>query len=1329
MSQAAKFFEVVLGIDLHMVVVPGSPSPVPLPHPFLGIVWDPMGVAIGALLGGGGPVFVNGVRAASTGMAVKGSHHIPTPPGVAFAPNDIPGNDGAIVTGSKTVHFGGASAARFGSMVSSCGFPLNLPTSTCLAVPLGKPVIVGGPTSMDYAAAAMHGIRTKWVSNKLNALLKPGKFLSWIICTLTGHPVDVMTGRLLTNAVDFELPGPIPLVFERMYDSRDRYEGPLGPAWHHPLDASVDVAEGRRRKAIKVRLPDGRESPHDALGAGESTWDPIDRYTLLRTKKGYRLTFWDGLAYHFEPVEGAQVTHPLVKITDRCENAVELRYQEGRLALVIDSVGRRLAFDNQGGRLRRVRLLGEEGAWRELVTYDYDAEGRLAAASDPKRNAMRYAYKKGVMVKETNRNGLSFYFEFDWYDPDGSCVRTWGDGGIYDRRITYDEIKHFTTVDDSRGGRTHYWGNAAGLVDRMVDPMGIETKYEWHPQQYQKTAEIDGLGHRTEWAYDERGNRILERDALGNETRWSYGELNVLTERTDACGSTWKREHDARGKLVRTTNPLGEVTRFKHDRRGNLVSVEDPKGRRLGLRYTDAGELAEISDREGQTTRITLDDRGLAVGQVDAMGGETRIERDACGHATAVRRPDGSTIRLSYDAEGNLTEHLDALGKLTHYRYAGLNKLAERMDPAGGVVKYLRDKEDDLIGVVNEAGEPYVIERDKAGRVVKERGFDGRALEVWYDRAGRCRETVDAQMKRTKIERDAAGRMVKQVVPRKPVLGDPLPEGESVEYAYDALGRLVRAKNDAADLLFTRDALGRVIAEAVDGFTIESRYDAAGDRVGRRTSLGHETGYDFDGNGGLVGVSFDAGARWGKFDADEIAQGAAARKPWRATFARDGLGQEVERSLPGGVVGRWEREVSGHPRVHRVEHAGLQVSAVGYRWRSAEQLAGLIDTAAGATWFEHDPRGYLVQAQRPDGVVQHRAADAVGNVYRTPERTDRVYARGGRLEQDGETRYLHDDDGQLVEKALPDGRVWGYGWNLAGQLVEVTRPDGQAVSFAYDALGRRVRKSFAGKTTRYLWDGNDLVHEVVEGTDAVTWVFEPGSFAPLAKIEGARRYGVVTDHLGTPQMMADEAGALAWKAQLDVYGAARAEVSKTSCPWRWPGQYEDEETGLYYNRFRYYDPEAGRYLAQDPIRLKGGLALYGYVHDPLGWIDPFGLTECGWSNKRVKDAAAAMERGESSIWVKLRTEAEELFLGKYVGNQVNAKGEQVIFQNTTGKTAMEAKEILGAKANTYHWDDALDELGQLAGHRLDDPSSQFQHLQIHPEKGAIVRIFFGGALW
>ncbi len=248
MPQAAKTFDPVIGIDIHMVMVPtpGGPVPTPLPHPFIGFVWDPVGAAVAAglsLVFGGGPVYVNGLDAANPGTEVKALiKHFPMPPGVSFAPVDQHDNKGTFITGSETVTFAGASASRTGSMVSSCNFPVNLPTSACLAIPMGSPTLVGGGESVSVMAAVTRGIQTKWFSNLLHAILKPGPRLSWLICQLTGHPVDVMTGEVLAQASDFELPGPLPLKLERMYYSRSRYLGPLGQGWTHSLDLSVIYA-------------------------------------------------------------------------------------------------------------------------------------------------------------------------------------------------------------------------------------------------------------------------------------------------------------------------------------------------------------------------------------------------------------------------------------------------------------------------------------------------------------------------------------------------------------------------------------------------------------------------------------------------------------------------------------------------------------------------------------------------------------------------------------------------------------------------------------------------------------------------------------------------------------------------------------------------------------------------------------------------------------------------------------------------------------------------------------------------------------------------------
>jgi RHS repeat-associated protein len=191
-------------------------------------------------------------------------------------------------------------------------------------------------------------------------------------------------------------------------------------------------------------------------------------------------------------------------------------------------------------------------------------------------------------------------------------------------------------------------------------------------------------------------------------------------------------------------------------------------------------------------------------------------------------------------------------------------------------------------------------------------------------------------------------------------------------------------------------------------------------------------------------------------------------------------------------------------------------------------------------------------------------------------------------------------------------------------LVKVIRPDKCEVSFGYDALGRRLWKKFNNTVTKWLWDGNVPLHEwkehahtgeklgngTVREDGVITWIFEVGSFIPVGKIKGSKKYSIIADHLGTPYKMYQEDGSKFWECELDSYGKVRMlQGEMGSCPFRFQGQYEDVETGLYYNRFRYYAKDEGIYISQDPIRLNGGFELYNYVDDPNTCIDPFGLAK------------------------------------------------------------------------------------------------------------------------
>jgi RHS repeat-associated protein len=114
---------------------------------------------------------------------------------------------------------------------------------------------------------------------------------------------------------------------------------------------------------------------------------------------------------------------------------------------------------------------------------------------------------------------------------------------------------------------------------------------------------------------------------------------------------------------------------------------------------------------------------------------------------------------------------------------------------------------------------------------------------------------------------------------------------------------------------------------------------------------------------------------------------------------------------------------------------------------------------------------------------------------------------------------------------------------------------------------------------------------------------------PFAKLVGDTQYSIVSDYLGTPTHGYDSTGNIVWERELDCYGATRKlKGEKDFCPYLYQGQYVDEETGLAYNRFRYYDAESGGYISQDPIGLQGGLGLYNYVSDPNIWVDELGLS-------------------------------------------------------------------------------------------------------------------------
>jgi RHS repeat-associated protein len=326
-------------------------------------------------------------------------------------------------------------------------------------------------------------------------------------------------------------------------------------------------------------------------------------------------------------------------------------------------------------------------------------------------------------------------------------------------------------------------------------------------------------------------------------------------------------------------------------------------------------------------------------------------------------------------------------------------------------------------------------------------------------------------------------------------------------------------------------------------------------------------------------------------------------------FVRDALGLEVERHLPGGVVAHTDRDEVGRPLRQWSTRQGEVLTDRRYEWTDDERITRIVDKHFGVSEYQHDKRRRLVAASF-NGEKQWRMQDAVGNVYKSPDCTDRRYGPGGRLIELHGRRVHHDKDGNVSRKPLPDGGEMCFSFYSNGLLKETTLSQGRKVSCTYDALGRRLsRASSDGQRTSFLWDEENCLYQVetAEGPHFRVPGPDGGGFVPLAEGQRHDVTFIVGDQIGSPSVLLRGDGRVQGQQSLDLFGTAR-EGDPTLATW--PGQLPDQQASLRWSRFRCFDVDISAFLTPDPLGLRGGTSVYSYVADPLLWIDPLGLSSC-----------------------------------------------------------------------------------------------------------------------
>ena len=457
--------------------------------------------------------------------------------------------------------------------------------------------------------------------------------------------------------------------------------------------------------------------------------------------------------------------------------------------------------------------------------------------------------------------------------------------------------------------------------------------------------------------------------------------------------------------------------------------------------------------------------------------------------------------------------------------------------------------------------------------------------------------------------------------------------------------------------------------------TVRYHYDFNGNRTATVLPDGRQINYLYYGSGHLHQISLD----------DEVITDIERDKLHREIFRTQGkLASRYELD----PLGRLKRQIAtlndltetGKGKTKVAAGYGQTAVKRSYGYDRTGNLTHSTDQRTGTTHFEYDRLGRITQAGN-----ELFAFDPAHNILSD----DLNPVPDNRLKTYNGTTYYYDDLGNLIHRELADGEVQNYFYDLHDQLVkaEIFKKDGtkETWSYSYDALGRRIGKGrlkneevsetsfphdLSGNDlenqTYFVWDGSHLLQEI-QPDGRYTYIYtDPDSYEPLAQVhdwtteDGENRqqtHYFHCDQIGIPREMTDKDGNLLWFGNYTGWGRLKEETKVTDSayqPFRLQNQYADRETGLHYNFFRYYEPDAGRFVNQDPIGLWSGENFYQFAPNNHIWIDPLGVS---------------LRKGKHAI--------ERQLQGRNVGNVtndlINARDADIFVQPSDGRYVIRCK--------------------------------------------------------
>ncbi|MBZ5654818.1 MAG: hypothetical protein LAO56_06015 [Acidobacteriia bacterium] len=812
-------------------------------------------------------------------------------------------------------------------------------------------------------------------------------------------------------------------------------------------------------------------------------------------------------------------------------------------------------------------------AYGQTTTLTVDANGYLSQVTDPLGNAVTLTNTaSGLLTSLKDANGNLYNFQ---YDGNGSLTKDSDPAG---------GVLNFARTDNSSG---YSVAETTAQGRNSSNQVAFSSTSSSTTQQYTNTWTTGLQATETD---SQQGGQLSESVSLPNGTsysktlgpdpRWGIQTPIATSESLTRGSLTMNITRSRTMSLGNPADPFSLVTQ---------TDTETVNGRKYTSVFTAATKTYVDTTPQARTTTTVLD----AVERVSSVQPTglalTTFTYDSRGRL-ASRLTGKRNTTFAYDASGNLASVTSPLKLTRSFTYDADGHLLTTTLEDGRVVNYSYDANGNLTSIAPPGSSSHSF------------AFSGVNLPASYTPpvvtgGGATTYTFSQDRELTTITR---------------------PDGQVVNYNYDAAGRLSSVASPTTTLNFGYDSTtGNLATASVSG----------GEAIAYTYNGPLPTGSTWTGSvAGSVGRSYNNNF-W--VNAETVNGGNSIA----FTFDKDGLVKKagaitVKHSAKtalytGGTLGSALDSIGysiyAEPTVHTAKFGTTILYKANYTRDLVGRITKLKDTIGGVATtyaYAYDNAGRLITVKNGTATIASYRYDSNSNrvSVTTPSGTvNATYDAQDRLLTYGNASYTYTANGELATKTV-GSQVTSYQYDVFGNLTAVTLPDGTQITYIIDAENHRVGKKINGALVAgFLYDGNDLVAQLDANNQIVSqFVYGSGLSSPDYMVTGGVTYRIFPDQLGSPRLVVNSAtGQIMERIDYDEFGNVLSDTNPGFQPFGFAGGLYDQDSKLVRFGERDYDASTGRWTAKDPIRFAGGNPnLYGYVlNDPLNHVDPTGLKE------------------------------------------------------------------------------------------------------------------------